>query len=320
LKTKLKWASAGAVAALLSLGLAMQAQTTEEADPSVAEDQAAEMSAEEAEWRAEAAAILADVAPERGAVSLTGTPVSLDVSSEFDFYDASESRVILEDLWGNPPDETVLGMIFPADLSPVDAVWGAVLTYEETGHVSDDDAATTDYAELLKSMQESTNASNEYRAAEGYDTVQLKGWAEEPRYDAAAHRLYWAKDLVFSGSEGASTLNYDMRLLGRRGVLSVNFIGPIEALAEVRDAAPALLAQASFNAGETYADYREGDKKAGYGVAALIAGGAGAAVLKKTGLLAVALIALKKFWIVIPIALLGLWRVVRGFFGGGAKS
>lgn len=316
MKKKLKWAGAAAAAALLWHALPVLAQPAGEEEAAAA----AEMSAEEAEWRAWAAEVLADVTPGQGAVALTGTPVSLDISEAFDFYDAAESRVILEDLWGNPPDTTVLGMIFPAGESPADALWGAVLTYEETGYVSDDDASTTDYAELLKEMQASTLAANAERESAGYDTVVLKGWAETPRYEASTHRLYWAKDLVFSGSEGASTLNYDMRLLGRRGVLSVNFIGPIEALAEVREAAPALLAQASFNAGESYADFREGDKTAGYGVAALIAGGAGAAVLKKTGLLAVALVFLKKAWILIPVVLLGLWRLVRGLFGGGAKG
>lgn len=294
----------------------------EENDPyAVAAEAEAEMSPEDAEaaYRAYAEEILADVTPERGAVTLGGAPATLMVSDDFDFYSAAETRTILEDLWSNPPDDTVLGMIFPAGLSPVDAPWGALFTYEETGYVTDDDAASTDYAELLSGMQANTREANKERANLGYEEVELVGWAVPPSYDAATHRLIWAKDLLFASSEGMHTLNYDMRLLGRHGVLSVNLIGSMDVLEEVRAAGPDVLALASFNPGAAYSDYVQGDKTAGYGVAALIAGGAGAAVLKKAGLLAIVLAFLKKGFVFIPIVLIGLWRLVRGVFGGGAK-
>lgn len=268
----------------------------------------------QAAYRAFAEDVLQDSPAHHGEVILKGAPARLQVSDAFDFYDKAGARKILEDIWGNPPDDTVLGMIFPAGVSPVDAAWGAVLTYEASGYVRDDDAATVDYAELLQDMQKATREANKERTRLGYATVELRGWAERPRYEAGTHRLYWAKDLIFSDSEGAGTLNYDMRLLGRGGVLSINFIGAIEALEEVRAAAPEVLAMAAFNPGQTYADFQPGDKTAGYGVAALIAGGAGAAVLKKAGLLTVVLAFLKKGWILIPLALGGLWRMITGLF------
>lgn len=268
----------------------------------------------QAAYRAFAEDVLQDSPAHHGEVILKGAPARLQVSDAFDFYDKAGARKILEDIWGNPPDDTVLGMIFPAGVSPVDAAWGAVLTYEASGYVRDDDAAAVDYAELLQDMQKATREANKERTRLGYATVELRGWAERPRYEAGTHRLYWAKDLIFSDSEGAGTLNYDMRLLGRGGVLSINFIGAIEALEEVRAAAPEVLAMAAFNPGQTYADFQPGDKTAGYGVAALIAGGAGAAVLKKAGLLTVVLAFLKKGWILIPLALGGLWRMITGLF------
>lgn len=268
----------------------------------------------EAAYRAFTEELLQDTPARHGEIGLAGTPARLQVTDAFDFYDKAGARKILEDLWGNPPDDTVLGMVFPAGVSPIDAAWGAVLTYEASGYVSDDDAATVDYSELMRDMQKATLDSNKERVRLGFGTVELRGWAETPRYEAASHRLYWAKDLVFSDAEGAGTLNYDMRLLGRSGVLSVNFVGAIEALDEVRAAAPDVLAMAAFNSGQTYADYQPGDKTAGYGVAALIAGGAGAAALKKAGFLAIILAFLKKAWILIPIALGGLWKLVSGLF------
>lgn len=292
------------------------------AQPSLAQLDEAPLSPEDAEaaYLAYAGEVLAEVTPDHGLMALEGAPVTLSVSEDFDFYSASESRTILEDLWGNPPDDTVLGMIFPAGLSPAKAAWGALFTYEETGYVTDDDAASTDYAQLLREMQHNTTQANKDRIKQGFEEVHLAGWAVPPTYDATNHRLIWAKDLLFADSEGAHTLNYDMRLLGRHGVLSVNLIAGIDALDDVRAAGPDVLAQASFNPGAAYGDYVKGDKTAGYGVAALIAGGAGVAVLKKTGLIAVLLVFLKKAWILIPIAFAGLWRVVRNLFGGGAKG
>lgn len=299
------------VLAFMSCGpvVAASAQTAEQA--AVEEFTPEEM---EAAYRAYADELLAQTPAIRGEVALTGAPVRLLVSEEYDFYGKAGTRKILEDLWGNPPDDTVLGMIFPAGVSPAESEWGALLTYEASGYVSDEDAATIDYSELMREMQKATREANKERERQGFATVDLRGWAETPHYETSEHRLYWAKDLVFSDSEGAGTLNYDMRLLGRGGVLSVNFIGGIEGLQAVRAAAPEVLEMAAFNPGQTYADYQPGDKKAGYGVAALIAGGAGAALLKKTGFIAIALAFLKKGWILIPILIGGLWRWIGGMF------
>ena len=132
--------------------------------------------------------------------------------------------------------------------------------------------------------------------------------------------MSWAKDLFFSGGSGAHTLNYDMRLLGRRGVLSVNFVAAMDAVQDVRAITPDVLAIASFNPGDAYADYVEGDKTAGYGVAALIAGTTGAVVAKKLGFLGVALLFLKKGWIIVLALLGGLGGWIRRTFGSGTKD
>lgn len=66
-------------------------------------------------------------------------------------------------------------------------------------------------------------ASNEERRKQGFPTVRLIGWAEPPSYDQAANKMYWAKELAFSDSV-ARTLNYSIRILGRRGVLVLNAV------------------------------------------------------------------------------------------------
>jgi len=59
-----------------------------------------------------------------------------------------------------------------------------------------------------------------------------------------------------------------------------------------------LLNDFEFNAGERYAEFREGDKVAEYGLAALVVGGA-AAVAAKTG-----------FWKVIVAGLAASWKFI----------
>ncbi|HPE48182.1 MAG TPA: DUF2167 domain-containing protein [Hyphomonas sp.] len=281
-----------------------------------------DMTAEEARaaFEAYAADTLRDVAPEHGAITLGRVPVVLSVPDSVDYYDGKESRTILEDLWGNPPDDTVLGMFFPAGDSPAVADWGAVITYEDTGYVSDDDAANMDYDKLLKDMQKSVRQTNPELERQGYPTVDLVGWAEPPHYDASNHRLEWAKDLIFSDSGGQHTLNYDMRVLGRGGVLSVNFIAPVDALDAIRTTAPDILAIPEFIEGNRYADYRQGDKTAGYGVAALIAGGVGVAAAKKAGLLTVGILFLKKGWVLVLAAFGAVGGWFKRLFGSSEKS
>lgn len=278
-----------------------------------------EEDAEAAYW-AQVSATLEGVEPEHGTIMLTGAPVTLNVPDEFDFYDGKESQTILEDLWGNAPDDTVLGMIFPAGVSPGDETWGAVITYEATGYVSDEDAASQDYDKLLANMQKLARDATPELERQGYPTAELVGWAVEPKYDAESHGVSWAKDLIFSGGNGAHTLNYDMRLLGRRGVLSVNFVAAIDAVQEVQAIAPDVLAIPDFNTGEAYGDYVDGDKTAGYGVAALIAGTTGAVVAKKLGFLGVALLFLKKGWVIILALLGGAGGWFKRAFGGGTKE
>lgn len=272
-----------------------------------AEDEELSLTAEEQELQARIEALT----PEIGQISLRGAPVTLSVSDGYEYYDKQETRFILEDLWGNPPDDTVLGMVFPVSEQEN---WSVVFTYEKTGYVTDEDAASTDFDKILRDMQKQTRESNAYRRQQGYPGAELVGWAVAPRYDATVNGLFWAKDLIFDG-EDEHTLNYDMRKLGRRGVLSMNFIAGLEDVEAIEQAAPTILTMAQFNDGARYADYQEGDAKAGYGVAALVAGTTGAAVAKKAGLFGIVALALKKFWFVAIAGIMGLFGIVKRMFG-----
>lgn len=234
-------------------------------------------------------AVAKSLKPQHGKIMLPAAKASLDLGGDYDFYGPEDARKILVDLWGNPPESTggVLGMVMKAGASPLQDNWGGVITYEGTGYASDDDANATDYTALLKQMQDGEADENSQRKAQGYPTIHIAGWAENPTYDKANHAMVWARDLKFSDGT-VDALNYDVRSLGRAGVLSVNMVSTMPHLGEVKAAAHEFAGHASFDTGSRYTDFNPDlDKKAEYGVGGLVAAGAGLVIAKKLGLLAV---------------------------------
>jgi uncharacterized membrane-anchored protein len=85
--------------------------------------------------------------------------------------------------------------------------------------------------------------------------VDIVGWAQPPRYDAASKRIYWARELDFEGGQ-SHTLNYDIRVLGREGYLSMNAVADMRDMAMVKEGMQRVLPMAQFDAGHAYADYK----------------------------------------------------------------
>lgn len=248
-----------------------------------------------------------------GVITLPEGLATLNMPEKFAYLNPADTRRVLVDLWGNPPSSgsTSLGMVVPSDIPLSDAAsWAAIIEFDPSGYVSDEDAGEINYADLLKSMKEDNAQENKQRVAQGYDTVELIGWAESPRYDRQGRKLYWAKELAFAG-EPEHYLNYNILALGRKGVLSFNFVGSMDQLAQINRAAPDVLAMTAFNPGQRYEDFNpELDKVAAYGLGALIAGKLAA----KAGFFVLLLALLKKFWLV-PVLLLG-WLGKRLFSRG----
>jgi len=256
--------------------------------------------------RADAEALIATFKYQKGQIPLKGDLAVLNVPDSFRYLGPDDAQSILVRLWRNPPGPKTLGLLIPADLSPIDPnCWIVTIDYSEDGHVKDDDAAKIDYTSLLSQMQKDTAATNKQRASQGYSTVTLVGWAAPPRYDAQSHKLYWAKEIAFSDVP-ENTLNYNIRVLGRKGVLLLNVIAPMSKLPQIEKAAPDILSMVDFQKGNRYADFDSStDKIATYGLAALVAGG----IIAKTGLLKVILVGLlaaKKF-IIVGLAAISAW-------------
>ncbi len=120
-----------------------------------------------------------------GTIKIEGTGAVLNVPDSFYYLNAEDSKKIIVDVWGNPPNQPILGMLFPAQMSPFDSEsWAVTIKYEEDGYVSDEDADEINYNDLLQQMKEDTLTSSKARVKEGYDPVELVGWASPPYYDA----------------------------------------------------------------------------------------------------------------------------------------
>jgi uncharacterized membrane-anchored protein len=249
--------------------------------------------------------------PQQGKIALPGGIATLDLPANFRYLDSADSARLLE-AWGNPPGTESLGMIVPAGVNPMSAEsWGVVITYDKDGHVKDDDADGIDYTKLLKEMQEGLQDNNAERKKQGFRAMSLIGWAEQPHYDKASHKLYWAKELQSEG-EAQHGLNYNIRVLGREGVLVLNAVAGIGQLDQIRSEMQQLTSFTNFTAGNRYVDFNGGtDKVAEYGIAALVAGGV-AAKLGFFGKMLALLLAFKKL-IVIGVAAVGttVWKFFK---------
>jgi uncharacterized membrane-anchored protein len=200
-----------------------------------------------------------------------GTKAQLRLPDGYRFLDAAETKKFME-LTQNIPGENEFV------LAPNNSNWWTVFTFSDTGYIKDDEKL--DAADLLDSIKEGTKAGNEERQSRGWDTMSITGWRFEPRYDKATQLLEWAVSAV-NDKDQSPVINYNTRLLGRKGVMEVVLVAdPVvldSSVAELKRA----LTGFSYIPGEKYAEYREGDHIAEYGLAALVAGGAAAVATKK---------------------------------------
>jgi uncharacterized membrane-anchored protein len=248
---------------------------------------------------------------QQGEISLRGGLARLTVPTDFKYLGPEDAETVLVKLWGNPPSgEKPLGLLMPANVTPLSSnCWVVTIEYMEDGYVKDKDAGKINYDDLLKQMQKGTVESNKKRSEKGYPTVELLGWAATPRYDATTHKLYWAKRLKFEGEAG-ETLNYDIRMLGRGGVLVLSAVSSLDQLAEIEKETPQILGMVDFKEGHRYADFDpKADKVATYGIAALVAGGI-AAKMGFFKLIWVFVLAAKKFIIIALVAIAAWFRKI----------
>ncbi|MDO6963054.1 DUF2167 domain-containing protein [Rhizobium alvei] len=266
----------------------------------------------------ELAEIVKTIDFQQGKIDLPVAEASLKLGKDFYYLGGEDTEKVLVKIWGNPPGAAngTLGMIFPVQFAPESqGAWGSIITWDEEGHVSDDDAAATNFDAVLADLKQQTLDANPERTKEGYEPITLVGWASPPHYDRDRHVLHWARDLLFGTDQATPhTLNYQMRVLGREGVVGLNFVAGMDQLEQVKQSIEPTMDIIAFNPGKAYDDYVEGDKLAAYGLGGLIAAGAGAKIAAKLGFLAIFLAFFKKAGVVVVLALGALLKPVLGLF------
>jgi uncharacterized membrane-anchored protein len=205
-------------------------------------------------------------APQSGRISTEAT-VTLVGDLRYLDTDASSRFLVMN---GNPPQA---GLYTVAPRIPV---WFAILSYDPSGYLRDDE--TIDPDALLQTLKKNNVVDNEERARLNLQSLTLEGWSVPPHYDAITKRLEWGTK--FRSPDGNYTVNYSTRLLGRNGVIHATLVTAPETLDNDVKAFKAALTHIEFNRGSRYAEFRQGDKVAEYGLAALIVGGAAAAAAK----------------------------------------
>lgn len=242
---------------------------------------------------------------QKGEIKFENGVGAIQVPAGFRYLDPIQSERVLVDIWGNPSGAGTLGMIVPENAGVTHASsWAFIVTYDEMGYVEDDDAEDMDYDELLEDLQKETVTENEERKTQGYEPITLVGWASKPFYDADKKVLHWAKELKF-GEDEDNTLNYNVRVLGRKGVIILNAVAPMTAYSEVEKNIQPILSSFTYADGYKYSDFNpEIDEVAAWTVGGLVAG----KVLAKAGFLALLLKNIKLIGLALVAAATGLWK------------
>jgi len=204
-----------------------------------------------------------------------GNQATLKVPEGYAFLDAEGTRRFNE-LSENPSGDEDEYTLAGDD-------WVAYFSYDDIGYVKDDDKIDAD--EILDNIREGTEEANKERRERGWSEMRILGWSARPEYDEQLKSLTWSilgEDL----DDKQQVVNYNTRLLGRHGVMSVVMVTDPETLQSAIIDFKRQVKGFDFVPGQTYGEYKEGDHVAAYGLAALITGGA-AAVAAKKGLLGV---------------------------------
>lgn len=244
-----------------------------------------------------------------GCIALPACHAQIEVPEGFLFLDEPQARKLLVDYWDNPESKIsdLLGVLVPCDNECFYQINVAfVITYDNCGYIKDSDANSVDYDELLGNMQESYKERNKSLPEEYRSTI--KGWTVPPHYDQLNHALIWARTLEFMSG---MTVNYDMRILGKDGLVSINAVVSPENVNEVVSLESTMVQSIRFDKGYAYFDFNPNrDRVSDWTIGGLVAGG----ILAKSGALSKLGILLLKFWKIIAVGAVGIAAGIKKLF------
>jgi len=107
--------------------------------------------AQDPDRRAQAEKLVNGLKYQHGEVTLEDGLAKLSIPVEFNYLGREDSKVVLEKLWGNPPSDEIIGMLLPANVTPLsEKCWAVTISYSADGYVKDDEAGKINYDDLLK--------------------------------------------------------------------------------------------------------------------------------------------------------------------------
>lgn len=237
-----------------------------------------------------------------------GEIAEIQVPEGYVFANAGDTKKLME-MMQNPISGQEVGLLAPKSLD-----WFVLFEFSSIGYVKDDEKDELDATVILESIKKGNERSNKVRQKKGWAELSVLGWQQSPHYDATTHNLEWA---IRAQDEKSNSLiiNYQARVLGRRGVMKVNLVTDPESLPQTLPTFKGLLADYGFQSGQSYAEFRAGDKLAKYGLVGLITGGAAAAAMK-VGFFGF----IKKFFKVILLGVVAAvgacWKFLKRFISG----
>lgn len=244
----------------------------------------------------------------RQGVGKIGTIAQITIPQGYRFTDGKGASQMLE-FYGNPPSDSYLGMLATENFQE----HSIIFEFDDVGYVKDDEKNDLKADELLASMQKAQEAGNKQRKEMGLDELEITGWAVPPRFNDQTKNLEWALKLK-SKDTGKVTINHNTRILGRNGVMEVTLLCSPEELEPLLPGYQTILSGFSYVEGQRYAEFREGDKVAKYGLTALIAG-TGAFAAAKMGLFAKLGAAFAKLGKAAILIVIGVLAAIKKFFG-----
>ena len=213
-------------------------------------------------------------------VGKLGKVASLDIPAGCRFTDARGAKKFMEATENTPSGAEVGALTCETETpgNPADPQrWFVIFEYDNSGYVKDTEKATLNADKILATLREGQAQGNEERRRRGWEELEIGGWVRPPYYDEETNNLTWAVSVLASGD---TSVNHSVRLLGRGGVLKADLVSDPAGFELALPTFDGIIANTSFLPGQKYAEWRDGDKVAAYGLTALVAGGAGAAAVK----------------------------------------
>lgn len=191
----------------------------------------------------------------KGCVPISENRATLWLMDDYRFLEAMDAKKILDGLWGLPYSKKTVGIILPPETGPFsENAWAFIINFDAFGHISDLDANTLDPDAILSKMRQNLINENIKRQNENRQTIEITDWVIKPKYEKSNHRLYWAIRYSFS-NEIENEIIYNIKILGRNGVLSLNTQVSEKLIGPLRNHIKNVLLFPEFNPGQKYDDF-----------------------------------------------------------------